>query len=314
MNQLEFARIHEMQFHGDIRFHLRLHEMTKEPLWPEPVPPHWHEEYEILVITRGTGTACLNTRTMHIEPGDILFINAGIVHSFRGDEKNPLAFYALDFGRELISSYGNDDIQQKYISRQANGELIFRDHFKKDDAMWPHIEEPLEEIRALCSQEMAKNELLIKSNLLRIWHYLCLDAEATSFTLKKKDDERVRMIKQILQYIQENYARNLTLCGLAAYFHMSEGQFCRFFKSQIGMTAIEYLNYYRIGVACDMLKDGIGLRAYGQKDPLIEYKKEAYDLFNKMMFEIQSNTVKYLFRAKFGIQFVSDEGIETIEQ
>ena len=123
--------------------------------------------------------------------------------------------------------------------------------------MWPHIEEPLEEIRALCSQEMAKNELLIKSNLLRIWHYLCLDAEATSFTLKKKDDERVRMIKQILQYIQENYARNLTLYGLAAYFHMSEGQFCRFFKSQIGMTAIEYLNYYRIGVACDMLKDGI---------------------------------------------------------
>ena len=35
MNKLEFARIHEMQFHGDIRFHLRLHEMTKEPLWPE---------------------------------------------------------------------------------------------------------------------------------------------------------------------------------------------------------------------------------------------------------------------------------------
>ena len=33
----------------------------------------------------------------------------------------------------------------------------------------------------------------------------------------------------------------------------------------------------------DMLKDGIGLRAYGQKDPLIEYKKEAYDLFNKMI-------------------------------
>ncbi len=63
----------------------------------------------------------------------------------------------------------------------------------------------------------------------------------------------------------------------------------------------------------DMLKEGIGLRAYGQKDPLIEYKKEAYDLFNKMMFEIQSNTVRYIFRAKFGIQFVSDDGMEVIE-
>lgn len=256
MNQLEFARIHEMQFHGDIRFHLRLHEMTKEPFWPEPVPPHWHEEYEFLVITKGTGTASLNTRTTHIAAGDILFINTGIVHSFRGEMDDPLGFFALDFGRELLSSYGNDDIQQKYISRQANGELIFRDHFRREDPVWECIHTPLEEIHALCAQNMEENELLIKSDLLRIWHYLCRDAEATAFSLKKKDDEKVLMIKQILQYIQENYAQNLTLSGLAERFHMSEGQFCRFFKSQISMTAIEYLNYYRIGAACDRLKEG----------------------------------------------------------
>ena len=55
----------------------------------------------------------------------------------------------------------------------------------------------------------------------------------------------------------------------------------------------------------DMLREGIGLRAYGQKDPLIEYKKEAYDLFNKMMYEIQSDTVKHLFRTRFGVQVVN---------
>ena len=60
----------------------------------------------------------------------------------------------------------------------------------------------------------------------------------------------------------------------------------------------------------DMLREGIGLRAYGQKDPLLEYKREAYDLFNKMMFEIQSDTVKHLFRTKFGIQ-VMEEPPET---
>ena len=60
----------------------------------------------------------------------------------------------------------------------------------------------------------------------------------------------------------------------------------------------------------DMLRDGIGLRAYGQKDPLIEYKREAYDLFNKMMYEIQGDTVKHLFRTKFGIQVVGPGGPE----
>lgn len=54
----------------------------------------------------------------------------------------------------------------------------------------------------------------------------------------------------------------------------------------------------------DMLRDSIGLRAYGQKDPLLEYKREAYEMFNKMMFEIQEDTVRHLFRTKFGVQVI----------
>ena len=60
----------------------------------------------------------------------------------------------------------------------------------------------------------------------------------------------------------------------------------------------------------DMLREGIGLRAYGQKNPLLEYKKEAYDMFNNMMYDIQSETVKHLFRTKFGIQIVTPEQLE----
>lgn len=63
----------------------------------------------------------------------------------------------------------------------------------------------------------------------------------------------------------------------------------------------------------DMLRDGIGLRAYGQKDPLIEYKREAYDLFNKMMYEIQGDTVKHIFRTKFGVQIVNMQEETAIE-
>lgn len=63
----------------------------------------------------------------------------------------------------------------------------------------------------------------------------------------------------------------------------------------------------------DILRDGIGLRAYGQKDPLIEYKKEAYDLFNKMMFEIQGETVRHMFRTKFGVQIVNMQDETVIE-
>ncbi|MBD0316672.1 MAG: preprotein translocase subunit SecA [Nitrospiraceae bacterium] len=54
----------------------------------------------------------------------------------------------------------------------------------------------------------------------------------------------------------------------------------------------------------DHLRDGIGLRGYGQKDPLIEYKKEGYDLFAGMMQRIKSDTLERLFL----VQAVRTEG------
>jgi preprotein translocase subunit SecA len=48
-------------------------------------------------------------------------------------------------------------------------------------------------------------------------------------------------------------------------------------------------------LSMDELKQGIGNRAYGQKDPLVEYKKESYSLFTAMMDRIEDETVRYLF-------------------
>jgi preprotein translocase subunit SecA len=48
-------------------------------------------------------------------------------------------------------------------------------------------------------------------------------------------------------------------------------------------------------LSMDELKQGIGNRAYGQKDPLVEYKKESYELFTAMMDRIEDETVRYLY-------------------
>jgi preprotein translocase subunit SecA len=48
-------------------------------------------------------------------------------------------------------------------------------------------------------------------------------------------------------------------------------------------------------LSLDHLKEGIGLRGYGQKDPLVEFKKEAFVLFEDMMARIDNETIRYLF-------------------
>jgi preprotein translocase subunit SecA len=48
----------------------------------------------------------------------------------------------------------------------------------------------------------------------------------------------------------------------------------------------------------DQLKDGIGLRAYGQKDPLIEYKREGFKMFEEMLSSLNRDVLQLIFRAQ----------------
>jgi preprotein translocase subunit SecA len=48
--------------------------------------------------------------------------------------------------------------------------------------------------------------------------------------------------------------------------------------------------------AMDNLREGIGLRAYGQRDPLIEYKREAFDMFSQMIASIEEEAVELIFK------------------
>ena len=59
--------------------------------------------------------------------------------------------------------------------------------------------------------------------------------------------------------------------------------------------------------AMDMLKEGIGLRAYGQKNPLVEYKFEAYDMFENMKEAITDETIMYLYRIQINVDTIAEE-------
>jgi preprotein translocase subunit SecA len=64
---------------------------------------------------------------------------------------------------------------------------------------------------------------------------------------------------------------------------------------------VEHLN------ALEVLREGIGLRGYGQRDPLVEYKAEAYNLFQRLMASISGQVVEILLKAEINPQPLSVE-------
>ena len=63
-------------------------------------------------------------------------------------------------------------------------------------------------------------------------------------------------------------------------------------------------------LSLDHLKQGIGLVGYGQKDPLVEYKKQSFDLFQEMLDRIDTTTIRSLFN----LQVVSEQAPERLQQ
>jgi len=63
-------------------------------------------------------------------------------------------------------------------------------------------------------------------------------------------------------------------------------------------------------LSLDHLKQGIGLVGYGQKDPLVEYKKQSFDMFQEMLDRIDTTTIRSLFN----LQVVSEQAPETLQQ
>ncbi|MBI3017043.1 MAG: preprotein translocase subunit SecA [Deltaproteobacteria bacterium] len=86
-------------------------------------------------------------------------------------------------------------------------------------------------------------------------------------------------------------------------------EFMRHVEKILLLETMDYLwKDHLLGI--DHLREGINLRAYAQKDPILEYKKEAFGMFKEMTFQIKANSLSKIFRA----QGLSQEEVLEIRQ
>jgi len=67
----------------------------------------------------------------------------------------------------------------------------------------------------------------------------------------------------------------------------------------------------------DYLQEGIGLRAYSQRDPLIEFQREGFEMFNAMLDAIREESVGYLFNLKVDVQdnpIVEETPVDAVDE
>jgi preprotein translocase subunit SecA len=103
-----------------------------------------------------------------------------------------------------------------------------------------------------------------------------------------RDMGRDALLEELRTQVREAYARKERDLG---------SDLMRFLEKTFMLQVIDH-HWKDHLLGMDHLRDGIGLRGYGQKDPLIEYKREGYDLFAAMMQRIKSDALERLFRVQ----------------
>ena len=113
--------------------------------------------------------------------------------------------------------------------------------------------------------------------------------ELGQFTVAEMEDlGRGELQERLLAIAHEEYDKREQLIGEANMRELEKAVMLKVVDSKW----MEHLD------SMDMLREGIGLRAYGQKNPLVEYKFEAYDMFEAMIEAIQEDTIMYPYRIR----------------
>ena len=210
---------------------------------------HWHDETEIVYISEGAIDICINGKRFAGKAGDIFVINSGEMHEIYGTE-TPLVYSAFVFDFGMLSYEKADLAQQKYIKPVLDGKIYFLGQVSGDEELFS----VLQYINKINTEGGDCYMLLTKAALL---HFFAMLMKNGRYSFKEEAvGQRGRLLKDMVEYIDQNFMRELTLKEISEKFNMSYKYFCRFFKNNFDKTFVEYLNDVRIENSVILLSRG----------------------------------------------------------
>ena len=165
-----------------------------------------------------------------------------------------------------------------------------RDRILSGENLRPHVLNFVEQIAqswidTYCSTEMNPSQWQFEELWGELNHFLTLpeDAELEDLSEHRK---RGPILDQIKAWAEEHYQAKEDMIG---------AETMRAFEKWCLLQTLDqkWIDHLR---NIDQLRDGIGLRGYGQKDPQLEFIREAYDMFSSLKHRILEDTVRFMFK------------------
>lgn len=239
----------ELVQHGSTLFPIACY---AEDLAVDSVPWHWHEDFEFVLVTGGVVYVDVNKTRLRLAEGEGVFLNSGALHTVEHAKAGPGLIHSGVFHPRLVG--GMDTIfWQKLVRPMLQpGAPVF---FLLNEAVpwqrnvlaclrdaWQEIcDEPFD------FENRARYHL---SAALRLLGTQCV---AGKTKVSQQEQIAAERMKQMLRFVEEHYAEELTVEKIAGCVALSESACLRSFRQLLGTTPIQYVKQYRIEKAAELL-------------------------------------------------------------
>ena len=198
---------------------------------------HWHENIELLFMTKGITEIMLNENSVQASAGEIVVINSSITHAFRPVEEVS-EYECLIIDKGFCEQFGFF-VDEKYICSTLADNRIF---------------DLMKDIKTLKQTKPEYFSAEILSDVLKILSILF--REYVDDNYYEKVSKNLEMVKKGIKYINKHLKEALTVDEIADYAGYSKYHFCRCFKDITGYTVNSYINQAKIAQAYKLLGKG----------------------------------------------------------
>lgn len=209
------------------------------------MPYHWHIEYEIIRILEGKFTILLDEKELCLQAGDVVLIHDGVLH---GGTPNDCVYECIVFDINFILKDNN--VCKKIISEIIDHTLIINNFFSKKNI---EINDITYDLFDAINKKYSGYEFIVQGKLYELLGLIIKNNFYSYNNVDKLKQSQILKFKKAINLIENSYSSDISLTDLSNAAGMSPKYLCRFFKKMIKKTPIEYLNYYRIEIACHKL-------------------------------------------------------------
>lgn len=241
MNYLKYK---ENEIRGTFNFPVEFYFITPEDSRYN-MHYHWHTEIEIIRILKGEFPLILNDQIVYAKKNDIVFISPEVLH---GGLPKDCIYECIVIDMSMFLKSNN--ICTNYLKEMIDKKIIIRYDIHKNENIKIYLNNMFECLNA----KNTGYEFLIQGYLYVIFGIVLENKlYIKNIDIATKNKKRIEQLKKVLEFIEQEYDKPITLEDLANKTNLNPKYFTKIFNQMTGKSPIQYLNSYRIEIACNML-------------------------------------------------------------